>query len=298
MTLWDILNYSPGEDTGLINTDSFVNWVHTHIVSTTQFFQEILMTTPTVFMTTEGFWFVYRQTTKLSIVILFIVFCDISVRKLLGKRVDTNGLLEKVMAYAILTKVGPHIMIKVIELFNRIVAILIKTQDGIVPAEGTGSSLAIIFFLVVFIVMVLRLLLFYFERLIWLIFYTIIIPVVLALRCSVRFKHLGSNLTGEIMNLLVVKVAHALVLLILGTIIMGVSELDPFLALGCQIGALSSMTKMEEKIITFFAGCAAKYNAPDIHEGLERYQKYYSQYSSVKRVATNIKFIKKLFGGW
>ena len=297
--LWEILNYSPGEDVGLIDTSFFVAWVHSHIVSSTQFFQEILMTTPTIFMTTEGFWFVYRKTTKLSIIVLFFVFLEISIKKINGKKVDTSRLVEKVIVYVIITKVGPHIMIKIIDVFNRMVSILINVQDGIIPGKGS-ESLAIIFFLIVFMIMVLRLLLFYFERIIWLILYTVIIPIVLALRCSNRFGRIGSNLIGEIANLLIIKLAHALVLLILGTIIMGVSQLDPFIALGCQVGALSTMNKMEQKIISFFAGCA-KHNAPNIHEGLERYQKYYGDYSRAKRIGssflTNIKFLGKIFGG-
>ncbi|MCK8828137.1 hypothetical protein MWH25_10380 [Natroniella acetigena] len=265
--LWEVLNSYP-EYEGLISA----NWFHHIVVSITQFFQRIILTSPTIFLTTEGFWLVYEKTASLSIVVIAFVWMKFAINKLREVPVSFEELLFRTITYAITLKAAPHIVVVAIKIFNRITATVIDAQSLTVPENvGIGSEIGLIFLMAAFVLLMLRLIWWYFERIIWLILYTVIIPVVLALRCSMKYRDIGERLSNKIRDKLVVQVVHALVLSIIGTIVLGVSGLNPILTLGCQIGALSAMNKMEGLVVELL-GASSKDLAPGLYNSIQRYK--------------------------
>ena len=276
----EFLTSTPSEDFGLLNLSG---WIHDLTLKFTGYLQNILLTSPTIFIETNEFWRVYRKVTKLSILVLAYVFIRVSIMKILGKKVDIDGLFSRLFTYILLTRVGPHLMIIVIDFFNQIVAELIEFQQILKPESH--SDLSLIIFLIIFIVMVVRLILWYFERMILLLLYTLLIPLILSLRCTHAYFDVGNKLVKDIRDLLVTQVVHSLILLILGSVVMAASGLNPVFRLGCQIGSLSLMNKIESKVVEFLSGV----NIRGFDESLKKYKDLYQEGSKAKNWVLKLK---------
>ncbi|WP_018250384.1 hypothetical protein [Orenia marismortui] len=286
--------------------DRLAEWLYSLIVGMSEFFQEIILSTPTAFLNSKGFIRIYGQIKLISWAVLALVLMHIVYLTLHEDyKVDYEDLVKRLFFFPIVVEIAPHLMVKLIIFYNKIIETVVDTQSLLVPEKARFSTiLALIFFVVIFIWQYSKRIFEYFQRIVLLLFFSVIIPIVLALRCSPSYADVGNWLFNKINEIMLIQVAHALVMTLVGAIIFTVSEVSFWWTLGLQVGSLGVMGKLES-IVKEMMNCRTNpyktYNQTkeNTKKGFKHRKKQYKdlkgKYETGKAVHTNTRALFKLY---
>lgn len=224
--------------------------IYQGIIGLIQFLQRIILTTPSDYMKTSAFWEIYRIMMMLSLAVIFIVILVLAFLKLSGYKLETA--INKLIPFPVLAIVAPYVLLRFVDIFNRITRLIINTDGIVIPEVTTGGSIAgILLFMAAFAILSIKLIFFYAKRMIKIILFAVLFPVIYAF-WVLPFYNSINRWVDEIFTLLFSQVIHALILLILGTVIMGASEINNTMTIVYQVGALGVMNEVEGMINNFF----------------------------------------------
>ena len=291
--LWEFLN-TPPENTTIVEeyleqlTESIeqytIHLIFRVLLSAMSLLQRVLLSTPSVYIRTEAFWQIYEKMIYLGVSILAIIFLIIAIQILKDKVIDYTQLSYKIIIFTIGISFAPHFLLKVIDIFNRIARLLINIDAMRIPTHTTfGDIFGLIIYMVIMVILSYKLIYFYAKRQVLLVAFAVLNPVILACWCLPKYENIVSNWIDYILSLLIAQVFHALILLILGSIIMGVSEVNNVLSLVFQIGALGVMNEAEEILGKLF-GTNAKLSPNSLQMGIQNMKEKGKAYKTIKGV--------------
>ncbi|MFW6311228.1 MAG: hypothetical protein ACOC1K_03225 [Nanoarchaeota archaeon] len=299
--IWDFLNSTPPQPEVIENNLEKITEIIEHhtvgfilraLISVIQFLEKIILTTPSKYMTTEPFWEIYNQMINLSLALLGICLLLITFYIIKEDNQKIKGIGEKLLLYPFGVILSPYILLKTIDIFNRIASTVISTNAIKIPSQTTFSSLlGLIIYMIIMIILSGKLIYFYAKRFVKIILFAVLAPIIFSVWCVPRFSNIVDNWFDYILGLLVSQVIHALILLILGNIIMGVSEINNILAFVFQIGGLGVMNEAEEMFIKLFGG-NDKLTPDSWHKQISKWRR------NVKTTKGVTKVIKGVIGKW
>ncbi|MFW6243167.1 MAG: hypothetical protein ACOC2W_03315 [bacterium] len=252
--VWELLTRVPEQPQYLEKVDYYVNeWsinmLYKFIISMTRFFQRVMLVTPTEYMRSSEFWQIYNKVIYLSISLLAIFLSMLALMKLFGKSVNIEETGKKLLLFPFIIVLAPYFLFRVIEIFNRISLLIINTEGMIPPKRAEAFIvLGILVFMGIYLFLLFKLILFYAERVIWIILFAVLIPLVFSLWIIPKYENIVNEWCNKIIGLLLVQVIHSLVLLILGTLIIGLSNSNAGLTIVYQVGGLLVMNKADKEI--------------------------------------------------
>ncbi|MFW6016636.1 MAG: hypothetical protein ACOCRK_09370 [bacterium] len=291
--IWLFLNKTPPKNEFIQdNLEKITNVIENYtirylfkiILSTIQFLEEIILTTPSSYMRTKPFWEIYQLIIYLSLAILVIVFFLFALEILKSKEINSSIIINKILIYPIGVIICPYILLKTIDIFNKITSLLITHNAIRVPQQSTfGSILGLLIYFIIIAILSYKLIYFYAKRFIKIILFAVLCPIILAAWCLPKYSNIVNNWIDYILGLLISQVFHALLLLILGKIVMGVSGLNNPLSLIFQIGALGVMNEVESILGKLF-GANNKITPESWSNEIKKWRQREKKYKKIKKV--------------
>lgn len=261
--IWDFLNTPPPEVNLIPLSSSFnkvvdnniINGIYNAAVGSIRFLERIILTTPTIFLKTQSFWKVYKVMVMLSLSILALAIMVISILKVSGKEFDIESIKNKLIAYPFVVILGPYFLIKFVDIFNRISSIIINTDGMVLPDNfSAGFAIGVIISMSVFAILSYKLVFFYGKRMIKIILFAVTLPIIFVFWCLPSHPHIITQWIDDVFSLLMSQVVHAIIFLIIGSIVIGAAELNSSLIIVYQIGALGVMNEVEDILARFTGG--------------------------------------------
>ncbi len=255
--IWQFLNTPPPKfeipaiEKFMANCDSVISkWIAQQILNLTQVLDKYLLSTPVDLLHSKAFHMIYLLTTGIAFAALLPAVGVIGFKALNGK-ISGEEVLKQLGQLALVPLgivIAPPIIIAFLTLMNTLARILVYATPLINDSDKilfpTGLELGLVIFTVIYIVLVIRLILYYCYRNYGLLFLVASLPLILLIS-AVGQAHRIQRWMKEMLALGVTQVIHALQLLILVamTIVVGGNS-EPGIPMICiQIGALLYMNK-------------------------------------------------------
>lgn len=210
------------------------------------FLKNIMLVTPTTFLNTAAFWKIYKTMTLLGITSIAFVIITAAWHKTSGKSIDMKTVITRAAGYPIYVILAPHVLMKCIELFNRVAYMLLTTEHFILSGNTSLSGVVgLVLLQILYLYLIVKLVIFYAKRLVKILLFATLAPLLFAAWCLPERSTVLTTWLEDIFSLLMSQVIHSLILLILGTVIISTTEINGLLSFTFQIGALLSMNEVE-----------------------------------------------------
>jgi hypothetical protein len=242
---------------------SFSKWIAEQIINFTKLLDQFLLSTPISLLESKAFHMVYLVSTGIALAGITPMVAVVGFKAMMGKMDGEEALksLGRLALIPIGTFLAPGLIISFLKVMNALARILvyatpnINAKDNLFPA---GLELGVLVFTVIYLVLVVRLLLYYCYRNYGLLFLVASFPVILLTYATGHIEKIR-RWTKEMTALMLTQVIHAfqLLLLVVMTMIVG-SGAEPGIPTICfQIGALLYMNKTPQWLADYI------HEAPD-----------------------------------
>ena len=301
--LWGILSRPPDTQLDLLGfvqnplsdiiDGNIMKMIYSAITGLIKFFEQIILTSPTILMRTDGFWQVYKIVTLLGLTVLAVVIMIASFQKV-KDGINMAEVLKKIAWFAPIITIGPYIIIRVIDIFNRLARIIITTDTIIIPDRVTVSNLlGYLLLLIIHAILAGKLIYYYAIRNAALLFLSLTLPVWVALWCLPIYDDVIDRYIKVLLKPLKTQIFHSIVLLMLSSIILTAAEINNLMALVFQIGCLGLMNKAES-VLTDLLGDVDKLTDKSIASTIKKNKK---RYDKAKKGTNLVKGAIKFFKG-
>jgi hypothetical protein len=232
------------------NIDAGISqWIAKQLLSLTQLLSTFLLSTPTELLQSKAFHTVYLTTTAIAYAGILPAVGYIGIRALLGK-MDADEVFKS-LGRLILVPLGislaPKMTILFLQIMNSLSLALIRATPGVKIDEAlvpAGLEIGLLIFTAIYLVMLVKLLLFYCYRNYAFLVMVALFPLVLLTYATGHISKI-QRWVKELVTLLITQVVHALQLVILVsmTVIVGRTTEPGVPSILLQIGALMFMLK-------------------------------------------------------
>lgn len=236
-------------------------WLTQQVVQLTTWLGSILLSTPQVAMDSPGWQTVYRMVATAAYAAAVPVLAWVALQVVAGMQdhAALTGCVKRLVFMPIVVELTPRAVGAVMDLCNRVARAIVEANGAAqVPAANTqGAQLGLILLMViVYGVLLMRLVLYYAYRYYAVMVLTALAPLAMLVWIAPGGENRLTKWKDEIVALLVTQVVHALELLLLIVMTVGVgsaAQLQGFPLLTLQIGAVLYMLRTPELLREFMS---------------------------------------------
>lgn len=235
------------------------SWVAVQVMYVTQVFSSLLLSTPSEFILSQEFRDLYLFMNMVSLGMMLPIIGWSGLKNIMGRAEveETVSLIYSLLYVPLYSAIAPAVLFLVINVGNNMAQLLltvfldVPVHEGLLPKT---FQVGLFIFLVVYLVLLVRLIMFYCYRNYALLVLLVIAPVGFVFWSLPTQSKKMEKWAQEILSLIVVQVMHAVQLAILVTLTMGVNSITKNSSdvLFIQIGAMLFMISTPEWLKEYF----------------------------------------------
>ena len=233
-------------------------WATKQVAGLITWVSGIMLSTPLELLQSDAFNNLHNIMIKISLAFMVPILAWCGIRHIVGidQASEVISTLTRMALVPILIKLIPWMIIMATEIFNKLSHMMTSNIKGFAPSEITnlqGAEVGILLFIVIYLYLVVRLILFYAYRNYAILALTLFSPFIVLMWAIPGGQDRLEKFKGEVISLLATQFLHSIQLVLLMGITVGIggTSTGKTSVLLVQIGALMFMLRTPEWVESY-----------------------------------------------